>query len=169
MVNNHNAELWKHFTHNERLAQEISTRSFMQHTEHTYESIQKGQTQHTHGEVQHGQKKLAQKASILRLHQQMLPSTHDIGELRLLQHVPPLIRNGVKHALLPRSTMDLPEVGKPLRLMLRALGDTPSICSLECLAKNKWDLLGKIHISRFREQTITITFQQVADCLKCNG
>lgn len=55
-----------------------------------------------------------------------LSSTHDIGELKLLNFVPPLIRNGVKCALIPRSIIDLLERKNPLKLTLTVLGDTLS-------------------------------------------
>lgn len=98
-----------------------------------------------------------------------VPTTHDIGEFKLLQHVPSLIRGDKKYALLPRSIFDFPDHGSPLRLTLRVLGDTPSMRSLASLAKNRWDLQGQFHIVRFRGQTFTITFKQIADYLKCNG
>lgn len=53
-----------------------------------------------------------------------LPKTHDIGELKQMQYVPPLLRGGVKCDLHPWNMIILPEYGKALDQTLRVLGET---------------------------------------------
>lgn len=140
MVTNCIAKLRRHFTCNKIVAQGISARAqpkILCNTLNTRRNQARKEKLNTHREKYSMDGRSLPIEHPYRGFVNKWPSFHDRGELRLLQHFSPLIKNGVKHALLPRSMIDLPTIGKPLHLTRRALGDTPSMHSLACLVKNK--------------------------------
>lgn len=78
---------------------------------------------------------------------------HGIRDLRRLQYIAPVTREGSSYALLrwlgKDPVIEILKYGEKFFLTLRVLGDPPSMKAIACMAKNKWDLTEKFHITRF--------------------
>lgn len=75
--------------------------------------------------------------------------THDdLGDLRILEFVPLMIR-GVRHALLHRNSLELPTYGERLMLTLRVLLDPSNMLSITCMVHYEWDIGEQIQVTRF--------------------
>lgn len=90
---------------------------------------------------------------ILWLLSTRLPSTHDISDLRRLQYIAPVTRDGLNFALLHQDMIEISEYGEKLSLTLH----------IARIWKNKWDLTQKFYIARFKDQTFTITFRRILE------
>lgn len=65
--------------------------------------------------------------------------------------------------------LEPPDYGNLLHLSLRVIGDSPSMSVLACLIKNKWNVCGKIEITKFRASTFSVGFTEATDYLRCSG
>lgn len=94
------------------------------------------------------------------------PSTMDIGNLRSLEYVTPLIDGRKDFAILCRGEIQPFKYGTPLKLTMRVIGESPTIRAMACMFKNIWNIRSAFQINRFKYSTFTIV-PKTADYLRC--
>lgn len=94
-------------------------------------------------------------------------TTQDLGDLRMLKFVQPLVKDGIQRAVIYRSQIHTPSPRDHLILCLQVLGGPPCRRALACMIRNKWRVKDNIRVVRYKDSTFIVGFREVSDFLRC--